>query len=559
MTNQLNLSEKHRRKIETLLHEYLPDVEVWVYGSRVSGHSHDGSDLDLVLRGPGLKEIPIRQLADFEEAIQESTIPFLVEARDWARLPDRFHREIENNYVELSTTVKSACTFRNSTYGRVSTNFMESPLKSLCSEKDGIQTGPFGSQLHKKDYVTAGTPIVTVEHIVDNRILHDHNIPQVSAHDKQRLSKYTLRSGDIIFSRVGSVDRRALVRNTEEGWLFSGRCLRVRPDPNKINPAYLSYFLGLPSFQEHIRSIAVGATMPSLNTQLLSDVMVTYPPNPTEQRSIAHILGTLDDKIELNRRMNETLEAIGQAIFKDWFMDFGPTKAKVEGRDPYLSSEFWDLFPDKLNDEDKPVKWLTQQANNLFEFNPRETVKKGTHAPYLDMAALPTNGLVPEPPLIREYKSGSKFRDGDTLLARITPCLENGKTAYVFGLGDTVIGTGSTEFIVIRSRNPLPQLASYLLARTPEFRAHVERSMTGTSGRQRASAESANGYEITTPSNGELWEALGILIQPIVARIISNAQESQSLAQARDFLLPKLMSGEIRIRDAEKIAESAVS
>ncbi len=102
MTDRLHLSERHRRKIETLLHEYLPGVEVWAYGSRVSGRSHDGSDLDLVLRGPGLKEIPIGQLADFEEAIRESTIPFLVEARDWARLPDRFHGEIESNYVKLS-------------------------------------------------------------------------------------------------------------------------------------------------------------------------------------------------------------------------------------------------------------------------------------------------------------------------------------------------------------------------------------------------------------------------------------------------------------------------
>ena len=101
MTDRLHLSEKHRRKIETLLHEYLPGVEVWAYGSRVSGRSHDGSDLDLVLRGPGLTEIPTEQLADFEEAIRESTIPFLVEVRDWGRIPERFHKEIEQNRIVL--------------------------------------------------------------------------------------------------------------------------------------------------------------------------------------------------------------------------------------------------------------------------------------------------------------------------------------------------------------------------------------------------------------------------------------------------------------------------
>ena len=103
MADRLHLKPKHRQVLEALLREHLPDVEVWAYGSRVSGHSHDGSDLDLVLRGPGLKEIPIGQLGDFEEAVRESSIPFLVEARDWARLPERFHREIERDHVVLMT------------------------------------------------------------------------------------------------------------------------------------------------------------------------------------------------------------------------------------------------------------------------------------------------------------------------------------------------------------------------------------------------------------------------------------------------------------------------
>ena len=101
MADRLRLKPKHREVLEVLLREHLPGIEVWAYGSRVSGKSHDGSDLDLVLRGPGLSEIPIGQLEDFEEAVRESTIPFLVEARDWARLPERFHLEIERDHVEF--------------------------------------------------------------------------------------------------------------------------------------------------------------------------------------------------------------------------------------------------------------------------------------------------------------------------------------------------------------------------------------------------------------------------------------------------------------------------
>ena len=125
-------------------------------------------------------------------------------------------------------------------YGMFPSDFTEAPLESLCNKNDGIQTGPFGSQLHQRDYVSEGTPIITVEHLGDNRITHE-DMPYVSDQDKERLSRYTLREGDIVFSRVGSVDRRALVRQSEQGWLFSGRCLRVRPDRSKIDPAYLSY------------------------------------------------------------------------------------------------------------------------------------------------------------------------------------------------------------------------------------------------------------------------------------------------------------------------------
>ena len=207
-------------------------------------------------------------------------------------------------------------------YGAISKKFRCDKLVDLCVEKIGVQTGPFGSQLHQKDYVEIGTPIITVEHLGENRIEHS-NTPYVSDEDRQRLAKYTLKEGDIVFSRVGSVDRRAIVRKQENGWLFSGRCLRVRVDNKKIDSRYLSYFFGHEGFKNHIRSIAVGATMPSINTKILSEICVYYP-EQQEQKAIAHVLGTLDDRIELNRRMNETLEAMAHALFKSWFVDFDP-------------------------------------------------------------------------------------------------------------------------------------------------------------------------------------------------------------------------------------------
>ena len=186
-----------------------------------------------------------------------------------------------------------------------------------------VQTGPFGSQLHQKDYVQIGTPIITVEHLGNNRIVHQ-NLPRVNDKDKDRLKKYSIQKGDIVFSRVGSVDRRAFITESENGWLFSGRCLRVRTDEINVDGAFLSYYFGQESFKDLIRRIAVGATMPSLNTSILASIEISIPKNIEEQKSIASILSAIDDKIENNLAINKTLEEMAMALYKHWFVDFGP-------------------------------------------------------------------------------------------------------------------------------------------------------------------------------------------------------------------------------------------
>ncbi len=177
--------------------------------------------------------------------------------------------------------------------------------KTLSNLAD-IQTGPFGSQLHKEDYVEKGTPIVTVEHLGKKRFT-EQNLPCVSNEDKERLSKYVLREGDIVFSRVGSVDRCSYVSQEYDGWMFSGRCLRVRPF-KEIDAQYLYYFFTLETTKQFVRGIATGATMPSINTKFMGEVPIVYP-TINEQRKIASILTLLDDKIELNKKTNKNLAA----------------------------------------------------------------------------------------------------------------------------------------------------------------------------------------------------------------------------------------------------------
>jgi type I restriction enzyme, S subunit len=187
---------------------------------------------------------------------------------------------------------------------------------TVCKIREigSIRTGPFGSSLHERDYVPDGTPIITVEHLSEFGILHSA-VPMVSERDRQRLKAYCLQVGDIVFSRVGSVDRNALVRPTETGWLFSGRLLRIRPDQTLANAAFLSYHFHLEEFKTRVRSIAVGQTMASLNTRLISEVDVILP-GIVEQKAIAAVLSDMDAEIAALERRRDKIKAIKQGMMQ---------------------------------------------------------------------------------------------------------------------------------------------------------------------------------------------------------------------------------------------------
>ncbi|MEW6364072.1 MAG: restriction endonuclease subunit S [Acidobacteriota bacterium] len=319
------------------------------------------------------------------------------------------------------------------------------------------------------------------------------------------------------------------------------------------DPRFAYYFLRHFDFKR----FNSGSAQPSLNRNFVHPVPVEVPPLP-EQRAIAHTLGTLDDKIELNRRMNETLEAMARALFKSWFVDFDPVRAKAEGRNPGLPKRLADLFPDRLVGYalgEIPEGWEVVPLPEAIEVNPTRSLRKGEVAPYLDMANMPMKGHTPEALVDRPFGSGMRFINGDTLVARITPCLENGKTAYVDFLQDSQVGWGSTEYLVLRPKPPLPEEFAYCLARNDGFREFAIQSMTGSSGRQRVPAESLSHFLLAMPSE-QLASRFGFLLRPLFMRASDGARESRTLAALRDTLLPKLISGELRLRDADKILEA---
>jgi type I restriction enzyme S subunit len=208
------------------------------------------------------------------------------------------------------------------------------------------------------------------------------------------------------------------------------------------------------------------------------------------------------------------------------------------------------LFPDDFQPSELgpiPKGWETRPLPDVIEVNPVRSLRKGTVAPYLDMANMPTSGHSPDMVCERPYGSGMRFINGDTLVARITPCLENGKTAFVDFLSVGQVAWGSTEYIVLRSKPPLPPEFSYLMARSERFREFAIQSMTGSSGRQRVPADSLAHFRLSVPKETVLNE-FGDCIRAIMTRVSAASQESRNLAALRDTLLPKLISGELPVK-----------
>ena len=323
----------------------------------------------------------------------------------------------------------------------------------------------------------------------------------------------------------------------------------LRPAKN-VDGAFLAYWL-LAHKPDLLASVDhAGHGTGRLVTDTLKEKSVNLP-SLAEQKAIAAVLGALDDKIELNRRMNATLEAMARALFQSWFVDFDPVRAKLDGREPVgFDPATASLFPASFQESSSlgpiPQGWAAQRLPEAIDVNPRRKLKRGTIAPYLDMKNLPTQGHSAEEVIDREFSSGTKFQNGDTLLARITPCLENGKTGYVDFLEDGQVGWGSTEYIILTPKSPLPPQFGYLLARSEALRTHAVQNMTGTSGRQRVPSECFNTFWLAVPTP-EIARRFDELTAPLMEKIKANSTESRTLATLRDTLLPKLLSGELAV------------
>ena len=369
-----------------------------------------------------------------------------------------------------------------------------------------IQTGPFGSQLHKEDYVETGTPIVTVEHL-GNRVFTEQNLPRVSDSDKARLIKYTLSTGDIVFSRVGSVDRCSYVDKSHDGWMFSGRCLRVRPT-ELVDSLYLYYYFCLEETKQFVRNIAVGATMPSINTKLLGEVEIALP-DLNNQKRIAAVLSSLDDKIENNQKLNDNLADLLQTIYQGRFGN--DILAVNQG----VLSDICSYSTDKVAVSELNVRTYFSTENML-------SGKAGS----TEATSLPTTSQT------------TACNKGDTLISNIRPYFK--KIVYC----EDKCGC-STDVLCFTPSQPCYSAYLFSTLYADKFFAFMVAGSKGTK-MPRGDKQQIMTYPVVLPSEEEL-AGFNTIASPLLEQIYSNRAENKRLSILRDTLLPKLMSGEINV------------
>jgi len=420
-----------------------------------------------------------------------------------------------------------------------------------------LQTGPFGSQLHAQDYTEVGVPVVPTEAIRDRQI--DHSVlPRISVAKAEELARHRLRPGDILFARRGvqATGHIGYVREAESGFICGTGAilLRVNEDSRDINSHFLSHILANPVSVEWFKFHAIGATMPNLNESIIRFFPLLIPPLD-EQIAVANILGALDDKIELNRQTNETLEAIARLLFKSWFVDFDPVRAKAEGRDPGLATPIADLFPDAFDNTqlgEMPKGWEVGQISELADLRREQVNPLAWPEESFSHYSIPAfdEGQRPKAERGEEIKSlKSVVFSGSVLLSKLNPEIDR---TWLVDVQPAERAICSTEFLVLSPKKLFGREYIYCLLRSQIFRQTLESFVTGTSkSHQRAQAPAILGIEVVLPPP-LLVEAFAKIVGPMFDRSLASRRESRTLASLRDTLLPKLISGELRVKDGEK-------
>jgi type I restriction enzyme S subunit len=448
-------------------------------------------------------------------------------------------------------------------------------LGQVVEEGGGfIQTGPFGSQLHASDYVAKGIPTIMPANMANNRV-DITGIARITEEDAERLSKHIVQPDDIVYSRRGDVTLKALIRESDEKMICGTGCLLVRPGKG-IDPKFLTYHLSSPQNQEWIIRHAIGATMPNLNQGILSNVPL-HVPSISIQKAIAHILGTLDDKIELNRQMNATLEAMAQALFQSWFVDFNPVidnalaaghpipdtlqeraaaRAALGHRRQPLPAAIQSQFPSSFVRHEEmgwvPAGWAVDTLGTITT-----ELRRGISPKYVDEGGvrvinqkcirdhLVNYSLARRTDETKVKINGRELEVGDVLV-NSTGEGTLGRVAQVLVLDETTVV--DSHVTVVRSKTEIYK--PYIFARMMlTLESQIAAMGEGSTGQTELSRANLQAISVVIPSiESQEWGEK--YFYDIAQKVVHNSEENEKLITLRDTLLPKLLSGAVRVAAA---------
>ena len=519
--NAVDLSAEQRETILTLLKRHLPKTAAWVYGSRTKWTSRPQSDLDLVVFSTPEQRVQIGALRD---AFQASDLPFRVDLFVWDDVPETFHEKIAAEHVELvpKPTAKAHADWRETRWGEIATLEYGRALRGY----DNAQ-GPF------RVFGTNG-PIGW-----NDQALCEH--------------------AGVVVGRKGAYRG---IHYSADPFFVIDTAFYLKPKV-EMDTRWAYYAL----LTQDINGMDSGSAIPSTSRDEFYSLPVSVPP-PPEQCAIAHVLGTLDDKIELNRRMNETLEAMARALFKSWFVDFDPVRAKMEGRAPYLEPEICDLFPESLDDGGMPKGWHRASLGEIVTV--LETGKRPRGGVTGISEGIPSVGAESITGVGQFDFSKTKYvprgffdnmatghvSDGDVLIYKDGGKPGELRPAVTYTSRDFPFSEFCINEHVFRVRTEAySQPFLYCLLSTEDAFWQMRELATGVAqpGLNRKAIKS---LECTMPESPTLVRAAESVLGPLIDGCNKNSLNSYSLAQVRDALLPRLISGDMRIREAERVVEA---
>ena len=523
----IDLSPVHLVIVERILAEHVPECEVRAFGSRATWNAKDYSDLDLAVVGEG--PLPSRLLARLKEAFEESHLPMRVDVVDWHFIADGFRDVIGSDCVVLQEAAPRAI-WQQTTLG-----------ECAVLVRDTVSPADVGE-----------VPYLGLEHIGEGTL----SLIGTGVASDVTSAKSRFTSDDILFGKLRPYFRKVV--RPRFGGICSTDIWVVRPAEG-VDAGYLHYVMASEAFVDAATRGSEGTKMPRAKWDFVSRFEFPLPPLE-EQRAIARVLGALDDKIELNRRLSETLEEMARALFRSWFVDFGPVRAKAEGRPSGLPPDLDALFPASFEASELgeiPAGWEVKTLGDVAHtvrgrsYRSVELAESDTALVTLKSFAR-GGGYRPEglKSYTGRYKPEQVVRPGELVIA----CTDVTQAAEVVGRPAIVQPTtqfetlvASLDTLIVRpldaSAVSVPFL--YCLGKTPSFTHHTYSRVSGTTVLHLAK-DAVPSYPFPTAPQGIL-DAFNSLVEPVFGRLRDFSSNADTTRSLRDTLLPQLLAGEVRV------------